>query len=405
YWSTHIAVGDIDGTVDGRPELVFGTGGRDTREGGQLFALHSNGRVVKGWPVLLAEAATRGPVLADLTGDDMLEIVVNAHDSEPGDGLQVWDHTGSLLWTADGSGASPVIADLDGDGDLEVLTQFGAFHHDGTDTSWTYGVVSPNGVSVGDIDGDGDMEVLIGAGGSDGLRGFHYDGSPVAGFPLFIDPWARHTSMTPVLSDLDRDGDMEVTVTGQHFAVWDMYGDYDPNKIEWSMHRHDLYRTACYNTLINLPPVWFAAPEYQVFVRHVQNEIYVQATDPEGKSVIYQIPDAPAGAHYKPDGNGLRFQWQPQVSDSGQQVTFCATDGDGEDIAKTIHIAVVNILIDLTGDGEMDLKDFQRFWGCFLGPDEPLPVPICGQADFDEDSNVDLQDFATLQIEFGALSP
>ncbi len=403
YWITDIAVGDIDGTADGRPELVFGTGGSYLSDGGQLFALHSDGRIVQGWPVLLGYAGEQGPVLADLTGDGNLEIVLNTYDSESGGGLQVWDHAGALLWAGPGTGRSPVVADLDGDGDLEVLTPMNVYHHDGTDTGWSYHVVAgPHGCSVGDLDGDGDMEVLL---AGRGLWVFHYQGGGFYGVPRAIDPSYPLLRTTPVLADLDRDGDIEVITSGGYLAVWDVYGNYDPANIEWSMYRHDPYRTGCYNPRFNLPPVWYAAPEDQVFVRGVWNGLYVHATDPERESIAYEVLGIPTGAQYEPEGDGLRFQWQPQGGDSGQEVTFWATDEDGERIAKTIHIAVVNILIDFDGDGDMDQKDYQRFCGCFLGPDEPIPVPICHQADFDEDSNVDLRDFAILQIEFGALSP
>ncbi|UCC31347.1 MAG: S8 family serine peptidase, partial [Phycisphaerales bacterium] len=402
YWISNVAVGDIDGTPDGRPELVFGTGGGSLSDGGQLFALHSDGRIVQGWPVLLAVATERGPVLADLTRDGNLEIVFNTYDSGLDDGLQAWHHTGSLLWARGGRGRSAVIADLDGDGDLEVLTQAKAYHHDGTDTGWTYHVANPKGASVGDLDGDEDMEVLI---ADSVLSVFHYLGGGFNGIPSAIDPSHSSLRATPVLADLDRDGDIEVITSDGYLAVWDLYGNYNPASIEWSMSRHDPYRTGCYNPRFSLPPVWFVAPEDQVFVRSVPSGFYIQATDPEGKWVTYDIVDRPAGAGYIPYFDRLLFYWEPQAGDSGQEVTFCATDEDGEGVAKTIHIAVVNILIDLDGDGDMDLKDFQRFWGCFLGPDQPLSAPICGQADFDKDGNVDLHDLARLQIEFGALSP
>ncbi len=414
YSHTRITVGDIDAGLHGSgasahvtmpsgPELLFAVR-EDGSEVGQLYAVHSDGQVAQGWPVP-AVYASYGPVLADLTGDGNLEVIFYGPPNALGEGLYVWDHAGNLQWTATSGGGSPVIADLDGDGDLEVLTQTTAFHHDGTPTGWYYNVRVAGGASVGDIDSDGDMEVLIGGAGGDGLRGFHYDGTPIDGFPLFIDPQHKHTSMTPVLADLDRDGDVEVTITGAYFAVWDLYGRYDRARVEWGMYRHDPYRTNCYNPDFNLPPVWYAAPEDRIVVRTETTDFYIQATDPEGEPTItYEVLDAPAGAQYGPEGSGLRFTWQPQTDDPSQDVTFCATDEDGERIAKTVRIAVVNVLIDMDGDGDMDLKDYQRFWGCCRGPAVPLASPICGKADVDNDNNVDLKDFAEMQIGLGTLA-
>lgn len=63
------------------------------------------------------------------------------------------------------------------------------------------------------------------------------------------------------------------------------------------------------------------------------------------------------GAQFEQDGAGVRFRWQPLAGDSGQSVTFCATDTDGERVRKTIRIAVVDERIDLDGDNDLDLVD------------------------------------------------
>jgi subtilisin family serine protease len=401
---TNIAVGDLDAgnpQGDHAPEFVFAAYRTYVSDGAQVFAVHSDGQLVQGWPIELPEGGS-SPILADLTGDGNLEIVVNAYNSAGLDGLSVWRNDGSPLWHGSGRGRAPVVADIDGDGDPEVLTQTKAYHHDGTDTGWSYTVTNPNGLSVGDIDGDGDMEVLIGGANSDGLRAFHHDGSPVDGFPLFIDPVYRLVRMTPVLADLDRDGDIEIITGGRHLAVWDLYSAYDPANIESSMYRYDPYRTGCYNANINLPPVWYVAPENQVFVRTVEHELYVQATDPEGKSVVHDILDVPDGAQFEVDGAGLRFRWQPQMDDLEADVAFCATDDDGERIEKTIHISLANAPCDLDDDGDVDWADARWLLICLSvsGPMHPPVSPVCDPAEIDTDDDVDLSDFRHLQATF-----
>ena len=396
YGAPRICVGDIDGGSSGqdrRPELVFAVRHH-------LVALRADGSMVKGWPVETSVDIGEVPILADVTGDGNLEIIINDYDAEGAQGLQVWDHTGRLLWTGSGRGRDPVVADLDGDGDLEVLTQTKAYHHDGTDTGWSYSVINPHGVSVADIDADGSMEVLIGAANTDGLAGFRYDGTPLPEFPLYVDPWNKQILMTPVLADLDGDGDLEVTSTGTYFTVWDLPGRYDAANIEWGMFRHDPYRTGCYNNEINLPPVWFTAPEDQIFVRFVVNELYVQATDPERKSVTYEVLNLPDGARYEPDGAGGRLSWRPGSADVSHDVTFCAIDEDGERVEKTIHITLVEPSADLDDDGDTDLEDFYIFWECFRGPGQEPPYGDCDLADLDRDDDVDLDDFAAFQTAF-----
>jgi hypothetical protein len=242
---TDAAVGDIDG--DGRSEIIFGSTGSYLMDGGFLYAFHHNGKRVRGWPIKLDEGLEHPAVLADLTGDGRLEIIINGYGlHDPDAGLRVWNHRAELLWSSVGRGRTPIVADLTGDGVPEVLTQEYAYFADGTWTGWSYAAGNTMGISVADIDSDGDMEVLMGGSGSTGLLGFHHDGTPVDGFPLFINPQLRHTFMTPVLADLDGDGDLEVTVTGAYLAVWDLPGIDAPGVVEWPMYQHDPERWGRY---------------------------------------------------------------------------------------------------------------------------------------------------------------
>jgi FG-GAP-like repeat/FG-GAP repeat len=67
------AVGDIDG--DGCPEIVVGTGNSTSSGGKQLFAWHNDGTPVAGWPVTLAGHPDGSPALADLDGDNVLDVI------------------------------------------------------------------------------------------------------------------------------------------------------------------------------------------------------------------------------------------------------------------------------------------------------------------------------------------
>ena len=131
------ALGDLDG--DGDLEVVINTIDPDDSQAGMVYALNANGSNVPGWPVLPTTPADgmgnvrhtstgAGPVLADVTGDGDLEIILPSSFE-----LVIWDRFGNQL-TRDslppGSSlvlasqflitGSAAVADLDGDGDLEI---------------------------------------------------------------------------------------------------------------------------------------------------------------------------------------------------------------------------------------------------------------------------------------------
>ncbi|MBC8167079.1 MAG: DUF4214 domain-containing protein, partial [Bryobacteraceae bacterium] len=149
--SASFAVGDLDN--DGSPELVIVTlplknqgeqfidaAGNPLPSpvvpgnvlGQKLYVFRANGTLFPGFPLRPAPtspgASTGSPILADVDGDNFLDIILPI-----GQGLMVFDRTGRVLpgmgvfenlQDDDASaevGSTPSIADLDGDGTVEVV--------------------------------------------------------------------------------------------------------------------------------------------------------------------------------------------------------------------------------------------------------------------------------------------
>lgn len=118
------AVADLDG--DGKKEILFPS------YDGNLYAVHPDGTLF--WKFLFADPRAlpvegpfaSEPVIGDLDGDGLPEILLATYSSVPGEGaLILLNHLGKEMARAPlpgrGAMAAPTLADLDGDGGLEVI--------------------------------------------------------------------------------------------------------------------------------------------------------------------------------------------------------------------------------------------------------------------------------------------
>ncbi len=238
YWATP-AVGDLFG--DGRLEVVAVS----FREG-TVFVWDANGEPLPGWPRATEPReplAISSPVLADLDGDGLPEILVQSGvnlyafdrfgrevrdgDDDPAtDG--VFFHTGSAY-----SYGTPAAADLDGDGRAEIVLPTrgvtGAFPHYGKmyvlddDGSlmpgWpiTFGGSVSSSPAIADLDRNGSLDLIFTT-ESDSLEVRNVDGSSLAGWPrdLLED---QDILGSPTVADVDHDGSLDVAaVSGNGYA-------------------------------------------------------------------------------------------------------------------------------------------------------------------------------------------
>jgi len=139
-------------------------------------------------------------------------------DLKPGWPVELDNHHGSM-WAFD---SSVTVADLDQNGDFEVLIHSGegiyngklyVFHYNGTPMDGWPIYTGSQGIStpaVGDIDPDyPGLEVVVAMNGIGSywfVYAWHYDGTPVEGWPIS----AGQSFCSPSIADIDNDGLLEI---------------------------------------------------------------------------------------------------------------------------------------------------------------------------------------------------
>lgn len=247
---TYVQAADTDG--DGTKEIIWGAGASSSGEDIMYIADWST-QIVE-WESIDLRGPFAGPVVGDLDGDGLMEVVTVSSESDSGYGAGklVVLRTSSYLpdvsqevarsmgWT----GIHDIkLHDVDGDGDMEIMIAAGTTY-DGLLEIYDYapgGVFTliwdnntlPNGatfysVDAADIDQDGQLEIIGGVGaehtGSTGTFLYAYDYATgneewhslqMGGF------WDAITDVA--IADLDQDGALEIAgmVEGGDIYIFD----------------------------------------------------------------------------------------------------------------------------------------------------------------------------------------
>lgn len=191
----------------------------------RAFHIYQDETLVDGFPVTLDGSGEASPKITDLDGDGTMEVIM----VDTAGTVHVIDGTGKPLsgW--------PQYLNV-----LEPLRESNPENHRATAGAQS-GDIDPDsrgfafqGPAVGDLDGDGpDGRSVIVASYEGEIYAFAADGTQRAGFPITLDRTkALDTSpdktvdsgvfSSPVLADLDNDGDLEIIVAAMdaHVYVW-----------------------------------------------------------------------------------------------------------------------------------------------------------------------------------------
>ncbi len=225
---------------DGVDEVLYGIWNT-------LYALNGDGSIL--WEKPVSGTILLPPTVADLDGDGTLEIVLNTGGVPNAGRVYLMDNLGNDLtgWPLNFDNHwminAPAVADLDGDGILDIITgervgSVQGFVHaikmDGTpiNANWPVEVAATPAFtpSIADVDNDGSPDVVIAA-SSAGMYIFDNQGQVFPGFPVF-DPNVNYSYQSPMLADLDADGDLEI-IGSNHgnapgFYVMEHDGNYRP---------------------------------------------------------------------------------------------------------------------------------------------------------------------------------
>jgi hypothetical protein len=215
------AVADVD--LDGNYEIAVNT--RGLTSGGKVYLFDENGNNKPGWPFTGPHNGNfaESPCLADINGDDTLEIIVAERDWPAGH-LHVLRHDGTELpgfWPVDldhvptGTAA---VADINLDGAKEIIyysyNSLYVFKSDGgivpgwPQTMPNNGNFSYQSAALADVDGDDTLEIIsaMHRDGS-GVYVWRHNGVLQNGWPFAFSRW---TYCPPTVADLYQNNDLKV---------------------------------------------------------------------------------------------------------------------------------------------------------------------------------------------------
>ncbi len=276
--ATTAAVGDITG--DGVPEII-------AESYTSLHAYNTSGAVIDGFPFTPGNNRVfshSSPVLADLDGDGLREIIFGDHNSTSGNGnLHVLKSDGTIFpgypketdfWIY----SPPSIGDVDGNLTLDIIvTDY--FHETSTPVNKVYGWEAASAldlpgypldsiygvfsqVILADLNGDQNIDLMFDS--NIGPEGFYYglnnDGTPLEGWPLEVN--GSSFTINPFTGDLNMDGILDISGGGfnlqdekTYLYLWNSNTTYYADKAELPMLQYNTRHSGVYGDylMVDIP--------------------------------------------------------------------------------------------------------------------------------------------------------
>ena len=345
-----VSVADFD--HDGDVEIALcGYGPGITRV--HTFILDHRGQQIKRW----LGGSRKGTAIADLDGDGTPELVFCTEDAVCAvhiDGSTVW--TTKVTEPLQGGGGLS-IGDLDSDGFSEIyVTNYVeaggfayalvyGFDHQGAMLTGAgfpktlMGDPSSCTPVIGDVDGDGQKELVVAVAGAPVIA-WEADGSVTPGFPMF--GLLGDIKCSPAIEDLDQDGDVELIANGfdYKFHVIDLPGAYNSELTDWGMVRHDAQNSGW---TAAAPRIDLRSAPTQIQTKQ-RLELQLSASNPANLPLRWLIGTLPEGAYY--DAESSTVFWEPPIHQAFQSHTllFTVTDGIRQD-SRAVSVEVLSSAI------------------------------------------------------------
>jgi hypothetical protein len=389
-WYSSPAVANLDG--DSQAEIIGGTYdvvALDGLTGSLQWRGASSNRV---WP---------GVVIADLTGDGDLEIVVG----RSGDEVTVYDHLGVVQWTRNPFGSGEVrtlaVEDLEVDGQLEVIVgraspgetkQVNVLESNGSvragwparrdgDPGFGWAMYNEN-VTIADLNGDGFKEI-IGPTDTHYITALDRNGNQLAVSALYsprtvwsqvgvhVDQAAdllgfancgvqhrpNFANTAPAIADVDGDGTLEIVVVGDVYDCSIGDPDGDLYHLPWIL-KLDRTRWSGSGFDWTIVPAATAgsgplSQDYNVIQNSVTNTVVADLDGDGRKEILFPSYDGRLHAYwldktehgnwpFKVPGTGIRFPGEPIVADLDNdghaEVIFTSWPENGGNRLGQLHV-------------------------------------------------------------------